>query len=65
MADRSERREEIKLLLEYAKILTSVIGVAAVIFVGLEWRNAARNAQSETAQKMFDSWNDVYLNTFT
>ena len=61
MADRSERREELKLVIEYVKLFISVAGIISLIFVGLQWQNSNRLAQSDVAQKMYDSWG-AYLN---
>jgi hypothetical protein len=38
MGDRSERREEIKLILEYVKIAVSVLGISAVVLAAVQWR---------------------------
>jgi hypothetical protein len=47
MNSRAERREEIKLMLEYAKVVFSVVGVATIIFAGLQWK-AANNVADTT-----------------
>lgn len=42
---RAERREEIKLRLEYAKLASSIAVVGTVLFAGLQWRIANQNAE--------------------
>jgi hypothetical protein len=49
MTEQSERREQIKLLLEYVKVAVSLIGVAGLFFVAMQWRTSNRVAD-ETAR---------------
>jgi hypothetical protein len=44
MGDRSERREEIKLMLEYGRVGISLIGLGALVFAGLQWMGSNRVA---------------------
>jgi hypothetical protein len=46
MPDRSERREEIELYLEYVKVATSFAVVGTLIFAGLQWQTANRAAEN-------------------
>jgi hypothetical protein len=49
MPDRSERREEVKLYLEYVKTVLSFAVVGSLVFAGLQWRTA--NQAAETANR--------------
>ena len=60
---RAERREEIKLVLEYSKMLASIVGVMTIIFVGLQFRQANKIADETTYQRMTTEWRD-HLKTF-
>lgn len=44
-AARAERREEIKLILEYAKLAVSLAGIGALLFGALQWMSANRAAE--------------------
>jgi hypothetical protein len=48
--DRSEQREEIKLKLEYLRLVTSVAVITTLVFGGLQWRIA--NQAAEFANKI-------------
>jgi hypothetical protein len=63
MNDRSERREEIKLKLEYAKIVFSLAGIATIVFAGLQWRAANQVANEAVYQRIATEWRD-HLKTF-
>lgn len=63
MSNRGERREEIKLILEYVKVVFSLVGVATIIFAGLQWRAANHVADQATYQRMATEWRD-HLKTF-
>jgi hypothetical protein len=59
MPDRSERSEEIKLYLEYVKVVISFAVVGTLIFAGLQWRTAnqaaqAANRATEDANQLVD-----------
>jgi hypothetical protein len=49
---RSERREEMTLALEYIKILVSLVGIAGLIFAGLQWQNSTRATLHEVYRNM-------------
>ena len=62
---RSERREEIRLMLEYLKVLFSLGVIATVIFAGLQWRVANETAafanqiaKENTYQRIATEWRD-------
>ncbi|MDR7375474.1 hypothetical protein J2X19_000132 [Rhodoferax ferrireducens] len=55
--DRSERREEIKLRLEYAKLIVSLVGVVAIAFAGLQWKLSNRNATEAAYEHIASEWN--------
>jgi hypothetical protein len=63
MTDRAERREEIKLLLEYVKLGLSLAGVAAVIVAIVQWRLANQVAGETVYQRMTTEWRD-HLKSF-
>jgi hypothetical protein len=63
MSDRAERREEIKLVLEYVKVAFSVAGVATVLFAVLQWRMANLVATETGYQRMTNEWRD-HLKSF-
>jgi hypothetical protein len=58
MPDRSERREEIKLRLEYLKAATSVLGIALVVLAVLQWRASNINNTQGLYQHMTKEWSD-------
>jgi hypothetical protein len=65
MTDRSERREEIKLLLEYVKVAISLAAIGSVIFAGLQWRIANENAKNANQvalvalyKQIIDDWTE-------
>jgi hypothetical protein len=61
--NRAEHREEIKLALEYAKVVISLAGVFTIFFAGLQWRAANEAADETVAQRMTNEWRD-HLKTF-
>ena len=70
MTERAERREELKLLLEYFKLTASIAVAFSVLFAGLQWASAneaARNANLAANlalyQRMTNEWRD-HLKTF-
>jgi hypothetical protein len=63
MIDRGERREEIKLILEYAKLVLSLIGIVTLVFAGLQWRDSNRAASLAGYQNMAVEWRD-HIRTF-
>ena len=56
--DRSERREEIKLRLEYVKLATSIAGVILIVVAVLQWKAANTNAMQAVYQHMTAEWID-------
>ena len=65
MTERTERREEIKLVLEYFKLATSFATVFVVLLAGLQWRlaNEAADSANRVAtlalfQRMTNDWRD-------
>jgi hypothetical protein len=70
MTNRAERREEIKLILEYFKVVASLGVVGTIVFAALQWQqgNKAADRANETAiqavyQRMTNEWRD-HLQTF-
>jgi hypothetical protein len=58
VSDRSERREEIKLILEYVKIAVSVLGISAVVFAALQWRVTNVVAKETIYERITNEWRD-------
>src|SRR6266702_523683 len=58
LTTKAERREEIKLKLEYAKLAISVVGVGALFFAALQWFAANQVAQETVYQRMASTWTD-------
>ncbi|QIO33816.1 hypothetical protein [Bradyrhizobium sp. 1(2017)] len=52
MTDRSERREEIKLVLEYLKLVISVGGIVTLYFALRQWEAATNAANIAVYQRM-------------
>jgi hypothetical protein len=70
MMDRAERREELKLIIEYVKLAASVALAFSVLFAGLQWLSANEAAQKANLaanlalyQRMTNEWRD-HLKTF-
>jgi hypothetical protein len=63
MSDRSERREEIKLVIEYVKLALSVAGVFAIVLAVLQWRTANLAAKEAIYERMTTEWRD-HLKSF-
>jgi hypothetical protein len=63
MSDRSERREEIKLILEYLKIFVSIVGIGSLYFALLQWNAATKAANIAVYQRMTVEWRE-HLKTF-
>ena len=70
MTERAERREELKLLVEYIKLAASVAVAFSVLFAGLQWASANEAAQRANLaatlalyQRMTDEWR-THLKTF-
>jgi hypothetical protein len=70
VTERAERREELKLLVEYIKLAASVAVAFSVLFVGLQWSSANEAAQKANLaanlalyQRMTDEWRN-HLKTF-
>jgi hypothetical protein len=75
--NRAERREEIKLILEYVKVATSFGFIGTLLFAGLQWKqaNEAADRANQTAiaankaavqvvyQRIANEWRD-HLQTF-
>ena len=60
---RAERREEIKLMLEYVKLALSLGGVVALLIAVAEWRMANLAATETVYQRMTTEWRD-HLKSF-
>ena len=58
MKDRAERREEIKLVLEYVKLALSLGGVIAVAIAVAQWHLANLVARETVYQRMTAEWTD-------
>lgn len=56
MTDRSERREDIKLYLEFAKLATSGLGLIVIALAVLQWQTANTNALQTVYQRMTNEW---------
>jgi hypothetical protein len=70
MTQRAERREEIKLIIEYIKLVASFAVGFSVLFAGLQWSNANEASQRANLvanlalyQRMTNEWRD-HLKTF-
>jgi hypothetical protein len=70
MTERAERREELKLIIEYIKLGASFAVVLTVFFAGLQWSNANEAAKRANLvanlalyQRMTNEWRD-HLKTF-
>lgn len=70
MMDRAERREEMKLVIEYLKLGASFAVLLSVLFAGLQWLNANEAARKANLvanlalyQRMTTEWQD-HLKTF-
>lgn len=58
MTDRNDRREEIKLNLEYVKLATSMVGLVLIVLAVLQWRAANIHAVQAVYQHMTKEWSD-------
>lgn len=56
--DRGEHREEIKLRLEYVKVVMSMAGVVLIVLAVLQWKAANTNAMQAIYQHMTKEWID-------
>lgn len=56
--DRSERREEIKLKLEYVKLAISIAGAILIVLAVLQWRAANTSALQAVYQRITAEWID-------
>ena len=56
--ERSERREEIKLLLEYTKLVVSLVAAGSLLFAGLQWMDSNRVTDEAMYQRMATEWRD-------
>ena len=70
MTERAERREEIKLVVEYFRLAASFVVVFLVLFAGLQWSNANEAAKRANQvatlalyERMTNEWRD-HLKTF-
>ncbi|EPE98634.1 hypothetical protein [Rhizobium grahamii] len=61
--ERAERREEIKLRLEYLKTAISLLATCSILFAALQWFEANRLADHTVYQKMTSDW-QAQLQTF-
>ena len=60
---RAERREEIKLRLEYLKVVISLGVIGTLLFAGLQWRMANQAALQTNDQRIVSEWRN-HLATF-
>ena len=60
---RAERREEIKLRLEYLKVAISLGVIGTLLFAGLQWRMANQAALQTNCQRIVSDWRN-HLATF-
>jgi hypothetical protein len=60
---RAERREEIKLRLEYLKVVISLGVIGTLLFAGLQWRMANQAALQTNYQRIVSEWRN-HLATF-
>jgi hypothetical protein len=60
---RAERREEIKLRLEYLKVAISLAVIGTLLFAGLQWRTANQVALQTNYQRIASEWR-THLGTF-
>ena len=60
---RAERREEIKLRLEYLKVVISLGVIGTLLFAGLQWRMANQAALQTNYQRIVFEWRN-HLATF-
>jgi hypothetical protein len=60
---RAERREEIKLRLEYLKVVISLGVIGTLLFAGLQWRMANQAALQTNYQRIVSEWRN-HLSTF-
>jgi hypothetical protein len=58
MSDRSERREEIRLFLEYVKMAFSILGIVTIVFAALQWRASNKTADESNYQQIASAWRD-------
>ncbi len=70
MTERAERREEMKLVVEYVKLGISFAVVLSVVFAGLQWSSAIEASRRANLvanlalyQRMTSEWRD-HLKTF-
>jgi hypothetical protein len=70
MTERAERREELKLIIEYFRLAASFALLLSVLFAGLQWSNANEAAKRANQvanlalyQRMTNEWRD-HLKTF-
>jgi hypothetical protein len=63
VVNRAERREEIKLILEYVKISVSLGLLGAILFAGLEWQRANRASLQSNFLAVASAWRS-HLTTF-
>jgi hypothetical protein len=53
---RADRREEIKLRLEYIKLVVSAFGAASILFAALQWTASNQAADHAVYQRMSANW---------
>lgn len=61
--DRAERREEIRLRIEYLKVFASLGVIITLVFAGLQWRIANQVANETAYHRITNEWRD-HLRTF-
>jgi len=56
---RAERREEIKLRLEYLKLAISLGVIGTLLFAGLQWRMGNQAALQTDYQRIVSEWRTI------
>lgn len=52
----AERREEIKLRLEYVKVVVSFVTIGSILFAALQWKDSNNLANNTIYQRMSSEW---------
>jgi hypothetical protein len=53
---RSDRREKIKLIIEYIELAISLSAIVAVAFAAVQWRDSNKITEEKIYQKMTTEW---------
>ena len=57
-SERGDRREEIKLFLEYIKLVLSALTIGTVIFAALQWRSSNFAAAESVYERLASDWRE-------